>query len=285
MSATTSRGDSFRTKSLPERLAEALPSGGALGSLRQRLKPLFNRWLARHDDGFRSVLPGGEVVLVSPAFRHITWNREEYNAFRAAVTTGATIIEAGSNVGAYTVLFGQWVGPGGQVFAFEPDPTAFEGLRRHVEINHIGDRVTPVAAAISDGSQKSLRLVLGESSGISRMAHDADGAVSNVAEVPALSIDAFCAEHRLRPSVIKIDVEGAELAALRGARQAITAAGSRLQLFVEMHPALWPALGYAAEDVERECRAQGLTVEHLDGSQQGVWTTEGVCLRLRPKSA
>jgi hypothetical protein len=100
-----------------------------------------------------------------------------------------------------------------------------------------------------------------------------------------LSIDAFCAERGLKPNVIKIDVEGAELAALRGARQTIAAAGSRLQLFVEMHPALWPALGYTAEDVERECRAQGLTVEHLDGTREGIWTTEGVCLRLRPASA
>lgn len=285
MSVSPSRGDSFRTKTLAERLAEAVPSGGIFGTLRRRLKPLFNRWLARHDEGFRSVLPGGEVVLVSPAFRHITWNREEYNAFRAAVTAGSTVVEAGSNVGAYTMLFAQWVGPNGRVFAFEPDPTACEGLRRHIEINKVGERVTPVAAAITDGSEKSLRLVLGESSGISRMAHGDDGSASNVTEVPALSIDAFCAERQLQPHVIKIDVEGAELAALRGARQTIAAAGPALQLFVEMHPALWPSLGYAAEDVERECRAQGLTVEHLDGSRQGVWTTEGVCLRLRPVSA
>jgi FkbM family methyltransferase len=285
MSATTSRGDSFRTKTLPERLAEALPSGGALGTLRQRLKPLFNRWLARHDEGFRSVLPGGEVVLVSPAFRHVTWNRDEYTAFRAAVTPGSTIVEAGSNVGAYTMLFGQWAGPGGRVYAFEPDPAAFEGLRRHIEINQIGDRVTPVAAAITDGSQQRLRLVLGESSGISRMAHGEELSAPNITEVPALSIDAFCAEQHIAPSVIKIDVEGAELAALRGARKTIAAAGPTLQLFVEMHPALWPSLGYGADDVERECRAQGLTVEHLDGSTQDMWTTEGVCLRLRPVSA
>jgi integrase len=31
------------------------------------------------------VLPGGEIVVVAPAFRHITWNPDEYTAFRAAV--------------------------------------------------------------------------------------------------------------------------------------------------------------------------------------------------------
>ena len=82
-----------------------------------------------------------------------------------------------------------------------------------------------------------------------------------------MSIDQFCAERGLAPRVIKIDVEGAELAVLRGARSTIAAAGPGLQLFVEMHPHLWPALGISADDVRRECEAQGLVAERLDGSR------------------
>ena len=104
-------------------------------------------------------------------------------------------------------------------------------------------------------------------------------------EVRAVSIDQFCAEHRLMPRVIKIDIEGAELAALRGARSTIANAKAGLQLFVEMHPHLWAQLGYTGDDVRRECEAQGLVAEGLDGSGHDVWQTEGVCLRLRPKRA
>jgi hypothetical protein len=104
-------------------------------------------------------------------------------------------------------------------------------------------------------------------------------------EVRALSIDQFCAEHRLEPRVIKIDVEGAELAALRGARSMIAAAGAGLQLFVEMHPHLWPRLGISADDVRRECEAQGLVAESLDASGGDLWQVEGICLRLRPSAA
>jgi FkbM family methyltransferase len=275
-----SQGESFRPKTLPEKIAEALPSGGAIGRIRQRLKPLFTQWLAQ-GDGFQSVLPGGEAVLVSPAFRHITWNAEEYDAFRASVRSGDTVIEAGANVGAYTVLFGMWTGPNGRVIAFEPDPSAFDGLHEHVTMNDLGDRVTIVAAAVTDGREDRVRLMLGESSGISRVASAADGAAPTT-EVQALSIDAFCAARDITPAVIKIDVEGAELAALQGARATIARSGTGLQLFVEMHPQLWPGLGYTADDMKRECETQCLHVEKLDGGREDLWTTEGVCLRLRP---
>ena len=44
------------------------------------------------------------------------------------------------------------------------------------------------------------------------------------------------------PSVIRMDVQGAEIHALRGARETIRAA-PRLSLVVEMHPQCWPAFG------------------------------------------
>jgi FkbM family methyltransferase len=274
-------GDSYRTKSLSERLAGALPSGGAFAAVRRRLKSLFARWLAAGGGGLRSVLPGGEVVLVAPEFRHITWNPEEYTAVRDAVRPDGVVLEAGANVGAYTLLFAQWVGPAGRVFAFEPDPAAYAGLQQHIVRNAVADRVTAVGAAVADGSASTLRLALGESSGISRLlppgeTHEA------TREVSVVSIDQFCGDRGLTPQVIKIDVEGAELAVLRGARSTVAAAGPALRLFVEMHPHLWAALGISADDVRRECEAQNLVAERLDGSRDpDLWQTEGVCLRLR----
>ena len=279
-------GDGFRVRTLSERIAAALPSGGRFGALRQRLKPLFAKWLAPGGGGLQSVLPAGEVVLVSPEYRHMTWNRDEYDAFRSAVRTGDVVVEAGANVGAYTILFAQWAGASGRVFAFEPDSTAYAGLQKHIVLNGVSDRVTPVAAAVADGKVANLRFSVGESSGVSRLVQPGeDNAVNptRTRDVRAVSIDQFCAEHRLMPNVIKIDVEGAELAALRGARSTIAYAGPDLQLFVEMHPHLWPRLGISVDDVRGECEAQGLVAEALDGEGEDVWQTEGVCLRLRPR--
>lgn len=283
-----STGDSFRVRTLSERIVAALPAGGPFGALRRRLKPLFAKWLAPEGGGLQSVLPGGEIVLVSPEYRHMTWNRDEYHAFRGAVRTGDVVLEAGANVGAYTMLFAQWAGASGRVFAFEPDPIAYAGLQNHIALNGMIDRVTPVAAAVGDGKAANLRFAIGDSSGCSRLVHPGeDDAVNptHMRDVRAVSIDQFCAEHRLTPSVIKVDVEGAELAALRGARSTVAGAGPDLQLFVEMHPHLWPCLGMSVDDVRSECEAQGLVAEALDGGGEDVWQTEGICLRLRPRRA
>ena len=273
---------SFRARTLAERIAESMPRAGGFGRIRRLLKPIFQQMIGRREGGLRSVLPGGEVLMVSPAFRHVTWNCDEYEAFRAAVRPEDVVLEAGSNVGAYTMLFARWTGTGGHVYAFEPDPMAYRGLQQHLALNGLADRVTAVCAAIADGSTTHVRFARFESSGISRMAREREEPGTAIDEVPAWSIDRFCRTRGLTPVVIKIDIEGAELAALRGARATIAAAGSRLRLFVEMHPQLWPAFGITAADIERECRTQGLVAERLDGSTTDPWTLEGVCVRLRP---
>jgi FkbM family methyltransferase len=275
--------NNFRTATLAERIAHAVPSGRAFAGVRRFFKPLFERVLAGSGGALRSELPGGEIVRIAPRYRHITWNEQEYAAFRAAVRSGDVVLEAGANVGAYTTLFAQWTGGSGRVFAFEPDPVAFAGLKAHLALNDLEARVTAVPAAVAGSDAGRLRFALFESSGISRLANAAEAPGTIVRDVDATSIDTYCAAHRVNPTVIKIDVEGAELAALTGARRTIANAGARLQLFVEMHPHLWPSLGIAAADLQREIADQGLTAERLDGGHEDLWTTEGVCLRLRPR--
>ena len=179
------------------------------------------------------------------------------------------------------MLFAQWVGPAGRVFAFEPDPAAYAGLQQHMVRNAVADRVTAVAAAVADGSARRCGW-----RSVNRLASAAccRQARRDLAtrEVSVVSIDQFCGDRGLTPQVIKIDVEGAELAVLRGARSTVAAAGPGLQLFVEMHPHLWTALGISVDEVRRECEAQNLVAERLDGSRgTDLWQTEGVCLRLR----
>jgi FkbM family methyltransferase len=186
-------------------------------------------------------------------------------------------LDIGANVGAYSTLLGQWVGPTGRVFAFEPAQRAFEGLTQHVRLNDLSERVTPVCAAVGSSSSAA-QLLSDAGTGGSRLAVAGD-ADRSTTPVRVMTIDEFCAKEQIVPDFIKIDVEGSELDVLRGARETIRKRRGKLALFVEMHPSLWPAIGVGQEDVEAELRHQGLAATSLTPSG-GTWTVEGICLRL-----
>jgi FkbM family methyltransferase len=229
--------------------------------------------------GLRAELPGGEVIHVSPEHRYLSWNREEYDAFRAASRPGMVALDVGANVGAYSMLLGAWAGSSGAVFAFEPAPQTYAALVRHIRMNHLDAIVRPVAAAVAD-APSTAALILASTTGESHLASEGDNDAAAVA-VDVTSIDAFCARARIVPDFIKIDVEGSELAALRGARDTIRARRGSLALFVEMHPSRWRSLGLSQDDIVAELQAQRLEPVSL-GPADDLWATEGRCLRLRP---
>ena len=225
-------------------------------------------------DHLVSVLPGGERIRLSARHRSLSWNPEEYHAFREAVRPGAVVLDVGANVGAYTLLFAQWAGPSGGVFAFEPSPPAACSLRRHLELNVV-DNVDVVEAAVCD-RQGAAALYEDGYSGSRSLIGTTEHRRGTT--VRTTTIDTFCTERSITPDVVKIDVEGAELEVLRGARQ--TLAAHRSIVFVEFHPSVWRTRNLNATDVACELEALGLEPEPLD-PRFDVWSTEGVCVRLR----
>jgi len=226
--------------------------------------------------GLSCTLPSGELIRVLPEHRYLSWNPIEYAAFRAAVTPGMIALDIGANVGAYTVLLAQWVGESGRVYAFEPSSQAFRGLVRHCSLNFQDDVVRPLAVAVSD-REGSGNLIVAATAGESRLALGGLDQAA-VVTVPVTTVDRFCQRESLLPSFIKIDVEGEELAVLRGARQTIQRAGDRLALFVELHPSIWALNGTARAEFELELERQRLRVEPLSG--RDPWSVEGMVVRL-----
>lgn len=271
------RGDAFRDPTWIERTAASLRGPLSRLPLRKPLKRAYETVLDHlPGDHLFSHFPGGESVRLAAAYRHVTWNAEEYRAFRADVSAGDVVLDVGANVGAYSLLFAQWVGPSGRVYAFEPAPEARRGLERHLRLNHCSDRVSISAEAVS-ASRGLAQFRATGLQGDNRLL--GSGAVDGI-RVRTTSVDEFCSVHYLAPSLIKIDVEGSELDVLRGAARTIAARGNALALYVEMHPSLWASTGCSREQMEAELARQGLVAERLDGGRD-LWGIEGVCLRLR----
>jgi FkbM family methyltransferase len=228
--------------------------------------------------GLSCTLPGGERVRALPEFRYLSWNPQEYSAFRRAIAPGMVALDVGANVGAYSMVLGQWVGPGGRVFAFEPSAAAFTGLVHHIRLNRLDAIVEPVPAALSD-RETVARFFAAGTSGEGRLAGPSESHARSTVSVT--TVDSFCARGGIDPDFIKVDVEGWELAVLRGARETIRRRRGKLALFVEMHPSVWPLLGTSQELLLGELRAQRLEPVALAGAGE-PWATEGVALELRP---
>jgi FkbM family methyltransferase len=227
--------------------------------------------------GLASHLPGGEVVHVLPSYRYLSWNPIEYAAFKKAVTAGATALDVGANVGAYAMLLGQWVGPAGRVYAFEPAPEVFQGLTGHVRLNGLQGVVHPVASAVGE-RDGAAQLMMSPTAGEARLAADGERFGPTI-DVPTVTIDTFCDRHHLTPDFIKIDVEGWELSALRGARRTI-ARRRDLELFVELHPSIWPLIGVTREAILGELALQDLEPVPLQPGAD-FWSQEGLAVALR----
>jgi FkbM family methyltransferase len=176
------------------------------------------------------------------------------------VRPGMVCWDVGANVGFYTLLFAELVGPQGRVFAFEPLARNVELLRRHVEMNGYA-RVRILACALGDFDGE-VKFDPGPNPSMAYIA------ASGSLKVPCARADTLLAAGEVEaPDVIKIDVEGAEPAVLRGSAKVLC--DRRPVVFLATHGerphaeclALLAAFGYKASGLDGE--APGRTDELL----------------------
>lgn len=155
---------------------------------------------------------------------------------------GAIVIDAGAHLGYFTSRMAHGVGPTGEVHAFEPDPRIYPRLCRHLEINGL-TWVFPHECGLLDRRLEAQELSIPRQLGWASIVQGAGGA-TEVVRVPMVTLDEYVEEHRVDPrrvSLIKLDVEGAELQALRGA--AWTLRSSDAAVVVEHIPQRMRSLG------------------------------------------
>lgn len=191
-----------------------------------------------------------------PSFAH-NYEAEAAAYLSQRVKPGMVSFDVGANVGAYVLQLAHWSAPGGQVIAFEPNSGAREVLARHIAWNGIESRVTVAPLAVSAQPGENVLYAEG-ADGMSRLAEANRGLRGNAVEVvvPVTSIDTWCREHGIWPDVLLLDIEGFEIEALRGAREAI--ARKRPILVVEMHPNVWNSSNASRPEAEQLLAELGL---------------------------
>jgi FkbM family methyltransferase len=137
--------------------------------------------------------------------------------------------DVGANAGFFSVLAAKLVGHTGHVRAFEPLPANVESIRRQFELNPLCD-CEVVPAAVSD-QVGTATLVLTDNTSTPHLGSAGKAARDRGSglTVDTVTLDSVPGP---RPTLVKVDVEGAELAVLEGAADVLDAGAKWL---IELH--------------------------------------------------
>jgi FkbM family methyltransferase len=211
--------------------------GQALQGVKRRVFPPGERVWVRVDSGIAQGL-----WLQTDPYREQEYLRgnvepEVQEAIRTYLKPGDCFFDVGAHVGLYSLIASRVVGIDGCVVAFEPDPRNVQLLREHVIRNGLSNvSIEEAAVWRSDGEVLFLRggsTPMGKSS--RRGAVIEPGAApesGDTISIQAVSLDRYAADG-YSPSLVKVDVEGAECEVLKGAEKLL--AKVKPALICEVH--------------------------------------------------
>jgi FkbM family methyltransferase len=187
------------------------------------------------------LLKDGRIRLVLPKRSQLAFVISAYGSedpdialVRQLLHEGEAFVDGGAHIGLFTLTAAVCVGQSGQVLAFEPAPQTRRVLENHVRINHLRNvLVNPCALAESAGA-RTFAAFTGEMWGYSSFAppQTQENPESVTVEVTTLDAAIF-ADLAPRIRLIKLDLEGAEFAALTGAKNILSQFTPDLLLEIE----------------------------------------------------
>jgi FkbM family methyltransferase len=160
------------------------------------------------------------------------------------IATGDVILECGSHHGCSTILLSKWVGETGKVVAFEPSPQSFRILEKNITLNGLTNVIARrECTGAADGSL------------CFDVASDAVGVSGKGVDVPVVRLDDYA---DLKPTFLKIDVEGFEMQVLEGAKGILA---THPKIALELHAEFLPKFNASVDGI----------LSLLDVDKYNVW--------------
>ncbi|MBN4073778.1 MAG: hypothetical protein COC05_04060 [Gammaproteobacteria bacterium] len=193
---------------------------------RHWIESLAKKWRMVPQDGIYKLQCGIMMELHMDDFieRSVYFDSFEFLYRRVLLRylkPGGIFIDIGANVGYYTLIANHEVGSNGRVLSFEPNPDTLEKLKRNISLNS-AMQVEVFEMALSDAdSEVTLFCPNDETHGCASMVNQGWDDAS-IHKVMARRLDDVLPQEIDHIDLIKMDVEGAELKVVRGARRTIS---------------------------------------------------------------
>lgn len=215
----------------------------------------FENWGGAHNDGF------GDCVEICRGKR--------------------CIIDVGAHIGLVSLPVASVMSSDGVLVSFEPARANRDLLSRHLHLNGFGN--VRVEDALVGGEELAAVdfFEMDDASGMNSIVPGAMGDEYRSVSKAQVTLDGYCERAGLTPEVIKIDVEGAELGVLRGARA--TLASCRPLVFLSVHPRQIALLGESTEALSALIESFNYDCRHVDGSPVQTFALREYVLAPREK--
>jgi FkbM family methyltransferase len=173
--------------------------------------------------------------------------------YRRFLREGDTVVDVGANIGLCTLLSAHIVGAEGKVYSFEPHPRTFSQLQKNVALNRCSH-----VNLYQIGASNEYENILFTDEYVSDINHvDRAGSISVILKPIDHSLPKECSAVTL----LKIDVEGYELFALKGAEDTLT---KTRVIYFESAPRSFERYGYTLKDIFVYLCAQGFVIYKTD---------------------
>jgi FkbM family methyltransferase len=189
-------------------------------------------------------------------------DRAERQLLKRILFAGAVVVDAGANIGIYSEFLSRCVGPTGTVHSFEPSPANFKRLR--AATGKLSN-VYLSQAAVGEHSGNS-ELYLSDTLNVDHRAYMAAGDSRRTVSIQMVALDDYfkSGEH---VDLLKMDIQGYELHALRGANRVLED-NPDIKLLIEFWPYGLKQAGANWADLIRALQQKGMTIRQV--SNEGL---------------
>ncbi|MEQ9553856.1 MAG: FkbM family methyltransferase [Coleofasciculus sp. G3-WIS-01] len=179
-------------------------------------------------------LDGQEWYIPSTSSSDSDLNQEMGFLKEKLIEPGDVIFECGTHHGWTTLLLSKWVGETGKVIGFEINHHNARIAKQNMELNSISNVTIEQKATGAD--EGKVRMFRKSNASVTPKNIISWGMIKNliygVEDVEMISLDSYAKQKNIKPTLLKIDVEGYESEVLKGAKNILE---STPKLEIELH--------------------------------------------------
>ena len=230
----------------------------SVASLRETVVP--------YDEG-RSRIVANLATAIGLRLYRYGYRDPDIDLVRRLLLPGDLFVDCGANIGFFTLVAAAAVGASGEVMAFEPAETTRRSLIRNVALNEFAWVSVRSEGLDSRSARRNLVVFEGDAAAFSSFSPE-NGSGGTVMQVVTRALDeVVVGAQRDRLALVKLDLEGAEHAALVGARGILE--HGRADFLIELEPEHLARQGASGHEVVDMMHAKGY------GFYRAAWDRQG----------